>query len=110
MTLHEFVEKLKADYNLKHSVAEIELIVVRHAKQVADGTSYVAIDEDTVKDWIINSDSEEVASDQLKQIHSGNGKLAKEAKKEPAKKPEPKPKEKKEGEKHEFEQIGLFDL
>lgn len=105
MTLKEFIEKLKADYNLKHSVSQIEAIITRKAKEMADGSPSIAIDEDTVKDWIINSDSEEIGMDHIV--------AKKEKKAESVKKAEPvktEPKEKKEDEKREFEQIGLFDL
>ena len=113
MTLKEFITQLKADYNLQKTVDQIEAIVTRHAREEAKGNVAV-IDDDTVKDWIINSDAEQIIEKpapaaEVKAMTAKTSKVAQKLyEKYVEKKPEPpkaEPKEKK-----EYEQTSLFDL
>lgn len=59
MTLNEFIEGLKKDYKLQKSVDQIRQIIISKAHKEAKGNCAV-IDDDTIKDWIINADTEAV--------------------------------------------------
>lgn len=112
MTLKEFIKNLKEDYNIKKSVDEIETIVKKHARKVAQN-GVAAVDDDTVKDWIINADNEPSEPEKPKEqpkvktewekTKSGAMKI-KEPPKEPVKKDIVQ-----EVPKKEYEQTSLFD-
>ena len=110
MTLKEFIMQLKADYNLQKTVDQIEAIVKKHARAAAI-SGVAVIDDDTVKDWIINADNEKDEKPVIKTVKTAE-EYDKKIKKKYGKKPEPKQEPKKEEakEKKEYEQTSLFDL
>lgn len=110
MTLTEFITQLKEDYNLQKTVAQIEGIVKNHAKAAAV-SGVAVIDDDTVKDWIINADNEKEEEPVAKTTKTSK-EYTEKIKEKYEKKPEPKPEPKKEEpkEKKEYEQTSLFDL
>lgn len=114
MTLKEFITQLKADYNLQKTVDQIEAIVTRHAREEAKGNVAV-IDDDTVKDWIINADNEKEEEPVIKTAKTAeeyDKKIKEKYGKKPEPKREPKPEPPKEEPKEEkaYEQTSLFDL
>lgn len=110
MTLKEFITQIKADYNLQKTEDQIEAIVKRHAREAAV-SGVAVIDDDTVKDWIINADNEKEEEPVAKTVKTAE-EYDKKIKEKYGKKPEPKPEPKKEDpkEKKEYEQTSLFDL
>lgn len=110
MTLTEFIKQLKEDYKLQKTVSQIEGIVKKHAKAAAV-SGVAVIDDDTVKDWIINADNEKEEEPVVQTVKTAE-EYDKKIKEKYGKKPEPKPEPKKEEpkEKKEYEQTSLFDL
>ena len=110
MTLQEFIKKLKDDYQINATVSKIEAIVKKHAKAAAI-SGVAVIDDDTVKDWIINADNEKEEEPVVKTVKTAE-EYDKKIKEKYGKKPEPKTEPKKEEPKEEkrYEQPSLFDL
>lgn len=64
MTLLEFIEKVKMEHNIQTSIKDLEALIYKKAKEEAGRRSSVSIDDETVKNWILNY--EELASDEEK--------------------------------------------
>ena len=96
MTLNQFIKETLQAYSLKFEEQDVERYIYRKAREECKGSS-IAIDDETVKEWIINFDP------------------AKEEKPAPTPKVEaktvekPKPTKPKKEKKND-EQISIFDL
>ena len=64
MTLLEFIEKVKMENNIQTSIKDLEALIYKKAKEEAGRSNSVSIDDETVKNWILNY--EELASDEEK--------------------------------------------
>lgn len=64
MTLLEFIEKVKMDHNIQTSIKDLEALIYKKAKEEAGRSNATCIDDETVKNWILNY--EELASDEEK--------------------------------------------
>lgn len=64
MTLLEFIEKVKMEHNIQTSIKDLEALIYKKAKEEAGRSNSVSIDDETIKNWILNY--EELASDEEK--------------------------------------------
>lgn len=110
MTLKEYIEQVLKDYNLKHTVLDVERYLNNKARDQAVGNVAV-IDDETVKEWIINFDPAAIEAEEKAKAQKHATEQVKVAvkNKEIKEKQEPKPEPKKEEVKKD-EQISLFDL
>lgn len=53
MTLLEFIEKIKAEHNISTSTGNLEKMINKRARAAAGQANCVAIDNETVKGWIL---------------------------------------------------------
>ena len=64
MTLLEFIEKVKMEHNIQTPIKDLKALIYKKAKEEAGRSNSVSIDDETVKNWILNY--EELASDEEK--------------------------------------------
>lgn len=109
MTIQEFIKQTLDAYDLKHDPAAVlEQIKNKARSQAKNGVA--AIDDDTVKDWILSFDpnAKKAIAPTVKTIKEYDEKIKEKYEKKPETKPQP-PKEEKKEEKQN-EQLSLFDL
>ncbi len=99
MTLMEFIQDTLKAYSLKFSENDVKRYIMEKARAECQGTS-IAIDDETIKEWILNYDPAKAPAPAPK--------AEVKAVEKPKPKPEPKPAPKKE--KKNDEQISIFDL
>lgn len=56
MTLQEFIQNTLTAYNLEYKVEDVSKYLYDKAREIREGKSVVAVDDETVKEWIINYD------------------------------------------------------
>lgn len=95
MTLMEFIQDTLKAYSLKFSENDVKRYIMEKARAECQGSS-IAIDDETIKEWILNYDPAKAPKAEVKPLEK------------PKPKPEPKPTPKKE--KKTDEQISIFDL
>lgn len=97
MTLLEFIQNTIKAYSLKFNENDVKRYIMEKARAECQGSS-IAIDDETIKEWILNYDpaKEPAPKAEVKAVEK------------PKPKPEPKPAPKKE--KKNDEQISIFDL
>lgn len=109
MQLDEFIKKVLEDYKMKYSVSEVHSYVVKKAKEKAK-QNVAVVDDETVKDWIVNYDPKALEEEKKAkaQSHANEQMNVAVKNKEIKEKQEPKPEPKKEVKKDD--QISIFDL
>lgn len=109
MQLDEFIKKVLEDYKMKYSVSEVHSYVVTKAKEMAK-QNVAVVDDETVKDWIVNYDPKALEEEKKAktQSHATEQMNVAVKNKEIKEKQEPKPEPKKEVKKDD--QISIFDL
>ena len=109
MQLDEFIQKVLDDYKMKYTVASVHGYVMTKARALAK-QSVAVVDDETVKDWIVNYDPKAVEEEKKAKTQARATEQANVAvkNKEIKEKQEPKPEPKKEVKKDD--QISIFDL
>lgn len=103
MQLTEFIENVMKTYGMTHPVKDVQQFINNKARALAVG-SVAVVDDDTVRDWIINYDPSE--KEQKAREHATKQmEVAQRNKDIPKSEPHPMKKEQKQN-----EQISLFDF
>lgn len=99
MTLMEFIQNTLKAYSLKFSENDVKRYIMEKARAECQGSS-IAIDDETIKEWILNYDPAKAPAPKAEV------KAVEKPKPKQESKPAPKPKK----EKKNDEQISIFDL
>lgn len=110
MSLKEFIENVLKEYEMEYKPEDVEKYIISKARDMAV-KNVAAVDDETVKDWIVNYDPVQKHSPEAQKIiDNKKEKSAQAVKPVIQKKLKPIKIEEKKEEKKQNEQLSLFDI